>query len=79
MILVQAVLRPWASSDPSYLDLVAAHYLVITGYKYDDLDGFGPQYRVWDPARDSYFTMRANSFQSMSYPLPQEGYVIAPA
>lgn len=44
-----------------------AHYLVITGYKYDDYLGGGPRYRVRDPALNEFDELPVRDWSSIEF------------
>jgi hypothetical protein len=74
IILVHSQAIPWGGGP-----WLEAHYLVITGYKWDDYQGGGPMYEVWDPASDEYHELRAEAWEDMAYPFASVGaWVIAP-
>ena len=64
---------PWGGGP-----FLEAHYIVITGYKWDDYEGGGPMYQVWDPQSDSYHELRADSWQSMAYLETLASQIISP-
>ncbi|MEU4421712.1 GDSL-type esterase/lipase family protein [Actinoplanes sp. NPDC024001] len=74
VLLVSSDELPWGGGS-----FLQAHYLVVLGYKYDDLNGMGPQYRVLDPQTNTRHVIRASQWESMSYLEGLLTYVVAPS